>query len=114
MAKAKGSSFSKSSTKAGSAAYNTANKVRVAKEELAKTKKDIKESKKTEYAYANPIILSKPKKTAKMAKEMLAKQKDKTKALGVKKGQISQNISDRSRSASRAAGIAKRVTKKGK
>jgi len=112
--KAKGSSFSKSSTKAGSAAYNTKNKVRIAKEALAKKNKDIENTNK--YIQANikgyNFSSTNPQReyfgaNIKYGKE--AKKKNVT-----IKGKISQAVSDRSRSASRAAGIAKRVAKKGK
>ena len=84
--KAKGSSFSKSSTKAGSAAYNTKNKVRIAKELKSRIEKA-----------RDPLSSSK--------REQL---------LSRASGKVSQAITERTRSATRAAGIAKRVAKKGK
>jgi hypothetical protein len=112
--KAKGSSFSKSSTKAGTAAYNTKNKVRIAKEALAKKNKEIEQANK--YIKDN-LKYYRTAKTASAQKEFGARveygvnvKKERTAA----KGKISQAVSDRSRSATRAAGIAKRVAKKGK
>jgi hypothetical protein len=116
--KTKGSSFSKSNTKAGTAAYNTKNKVRVAKEALAKKNKEIKQTKKT---------IARNTKNQRAAQNMGNKNLEKTYGENVtyyaleamprkkaERGVLSQNVSDRSRSASRAAGIAKRVAKKGK
>ncbi len=112
--KAKGSSFSKSRTKAETAAYNTKNKVRIAKEALAKKNKDIKN--------VDKYIQQNLKNYNAAPTNNLRKQYGDKIEYGVKakkenvaiKGRISQAVSDRSRSASRAAGIAKRVTKKGK
>ena len=84
--KAKGSSFSKSMTKAETAAYNTKNKVRIAKELKSKIEK---------------------------ARDPLATNK-REKLLTQASGRVSQAITERTRSATRAAGIAKRVAKKGK
>ena len=86
-AKPKGSSFGKKVTKAETAAYNTKNKVRIAKEAKAKVEKAIDPIGKI-YGKRRDIILSRAS------------------------GRISQAITDRTRSASRAAGIAKRVAKK--
>jgi hypothetical protein len=107
--KPKGSSFSKSSTKAGTAAYNTKNKVKIAKEALAKRKEITKALQKREEKIASGSYLS-----TKTQKEEFLKQKDYTKASKKREGFISQALTDRTRSASRAAGIAKRVAKKGK
>jgi hypothetical protein len=52
--------------------------------------------------------------SARTKKEDFLKQKDYTKASKKREGFISQALTDRTRSASRAAGIAKRVAKKGK
>ena len=116
--KPKGSSFSKSSTKAGTAAYNTKNKVRVAKEALAGKKKEIKQTEKT---------IARNLKNQRAAQNLGNKNLEKTYGENVtyyaleamprkkaERGVLSQNVSDRSRSASRTAGIAKRVAKKGK
>lgn len=84
--KAKGSSFSKSMTKAETAAYNTKNKVRIAKELKSKIEK---------------------------ARDPLSSSR-KEKLLGRASGRVSQAVTERTRSATRAAGIAKRVAKKGK
>lgn len=116
--KAKGSSFNKTSTKAASAAYNTKRKVEIAKKALENKKAEMKQTKKdldlqlslyrqsqnkgykaAERAYGENIKY--------IALEKMPKQKE-------VKGKISQAVTDRSRSASRAAGIAKRVAKKGK
>ena len=112
--KAKGSSFSKSSTKAETAAYNTKNKVRIAKEALAKKNKDIKNVDKyiqQNIKNYNAAITAGLKKEYGDRIEYGVKVKKENVAT---KGKISQAVSDRSRSASRAAGIAKRVAKKGK
>ena len=85
--KAKGSSFGKSGTKAETAAYNTKNKLRIAKEAKVKIQKA-----------RDPLLVG-------------TKQDN---ALRRASGRVSQVITDRSRSATRAAGIAKRVAKKGK
>jgi hypothetical protein len=113
--KAKGSSFSKSNTKAGTAAYNTANKVKIAKKELEAKKKEIKatgkeitrNTKNYNKAKSNSLRESYGSNVEYYMFDKLPKQK-------AERGKISQNVSDRSRSASRAAGIAKRVAKKGK
>ena len=86
-AKPKGSSFGKKITKAETAAYNTKNKVKIAKEAKVKIQKA-----------REPLLLN-------------TKQDN---ALRRVSGKVSQVITDRSRSATRAAGIAKRVAKKGK
>jgi len=116
--KPKGSSFSKSSTKAGTAAYNTKNKVKIAKEALANKNKEIKQTKKT---------IAKNVKNQRAAQNMGNKNLEKVYGENISyyalekmpkekaiKGKISQALTDRTRSASRAAGIAKRVAKKGK
>jgi hypothetical protein len=116
--KAKGSSFSKTSTKASSAAYNTANKLKIAKKELATKKKEIKQTEKT---------IARNVKNQRAAQNMGNKNLEKVYGENVsyyaleamprkkaERGVISQNVTDRSRSATRAAGIAKRVAKKGK
>ena len=114
--KAKGSSFSNSSTRAGTAAYNTKNKVRIAKEALEKKKSEIKDTKakiSADYEnYKDTVKVNRPvanvyAKRIKSNLKELSNQK-------TQKGKISQAVSDRSRSASRAAGIAKRVAKKKK
>jgi hypothetical protein len=113
--KAKGSSFSKSNTKAGTAAYNTANKLKIAKKELATKKKEIKATDKEiarnvknyNQAKSNSLRESYGNNVQYYTFDKLPKQK-------AERGKISQNVSDRSRSATRAAGIAKRVAKKGK
>jgi hypothetical protein len=107
--KPKGSSFGKKVTKAETTAYNTKNKVRIAKEALAKRKEITKASQKKEGTIASSMYLS-----ARTKKENFLKQKDYTKASKKREGFISQALTDRTRSASRAAGIAKRVAKKGK
>jgi len=109
-AKPKGSSFGKKITKAETAAYNTKNKVRIAKEALAKRKEITKASQKRE----GKIAASDSYLTTKGKKEDFLKQKNYTKASKKREGFISQALTDRTRSASRAAGIAKRVAKKGK
>ena len=83
--KAKGSSFGKKVTKAETAAYNTKNKLRIAKEAKVKIQKA-----------RDPLLVG-------------TKQDN---ALRRASGRVSQVITDRSRSATRAAGIAKRVAKK--
>jgi hypothetical protein len=83
--KAKGSSFGKKVTKAETAAYNTKNKLRIAKEAKVKIQKA-----------RDPLLVG-------------TKQDN---ALRRASGRVSQVITDRSRSATRAAGIAKRETKK--
>ena len=108
-AKPKGSSFGKKLTKAETAAYNTKNKVRIAKEALAKRKEITKASQKREGKMASGSYI-----TTKTQKEEFLKQKDYTKASKKREGFISQALTDRTRSASRAAGIAKRVAKKSK
>ena len=116
--KYKGSSFSKSSTKAETAAYNTKNKVKIAKKALEKKKSEIKDTKtkiaqniKNQRAAQNRGSKSLENYYGEdiryYALDKLPKQK-------AEKGKISQSLSDRTRSASRAAGIAKRVAKKGK
>jgi hypothetical protein len=113
--KAKGSSFSKSRTKAETAAYNTKNKVRVAKEALDKKKKEIKSTNKEiarnvknyNQAKSNSLRESYGSNVQYYTFDKLPRQK-------AERGVLSQNVSDRSRSASRAAGIAKRVAAKGK
>jgi hypothetical protein len=116
--KAKGSSFSKSSTKAGTAAYNTKNKLRIAKEALAGKKKEIKQTEKTiarnvknQRAAQNKGLTSQEKYYGENIKYYALEAMPRKKA---ERGVLSQNVSDRSRSASRATGIAKRVAKKGK
>jgi len=106
--KPKGSSFGKKVTKAETTAYNTKNKARIAKEALAKRKEITKASQKREGTIATGLYLS-----ARTKKEDFLKQKDYTKASKKREGFISQALTDRTRSASRAAGIAKRVAKKG-
>jgi len=116
--KAKGSSFSNSSTRAGTAAYNTKNKVRIAKEALEKKKSEIKDTKRkiaqnvknqraAQDRGSKPSEVFYGKNIKYYALDKLPKQK-------AERGILSQNVSDRSRSASRAAGIVKRVAKKGK
>ena len=113
--KPKGSSFSKSGTKSSTAAYNTANKVKIAKKELATKKKEIKATGKEiarntkNYAQTknNNLREAYGGNVQYYMYDKLPKQK-------AERGKISQNLSDRTRSASRAAGIAKRVAKKGK
>jgi len=78
--KPKAASLTKS-TKAQSAAYNTSNKLRIAKEEKTKVK-------------------------SKLASELVGTKKEK--ALKTTSAKISQAVTDRSRSTTRAAGIAKR------
>jgi hypothetical protein len=116
--KAKGSSFSKSNTKAGTAAYNTKNKVRIAKEALANKKKEIKTT--------NKDIARDIKNQRAAQNKGLRKQEEyygenisyntftKLPRQKAERGVLSQNLTDRTRSATRAAGIAKRVAKKGK
>ncbi len=111
-AKPKGSSFGKKVTKAETAAYNTKNKVRIAKEALSKRKEMTKASQKKEKeigSYPTSNLRS-----AKLKDTAFLKQKDYTKASKKREGFISQALTDRTRSASRTAGIAKRVAKKGK
>ena len=124
--KAKGSSFSKSNTKAGTAAYNTKRKVEIAKKELEAKKKEIKAAEKNlarNVKNLNYMRSGKSKIATPEQRKALASAYESNveyyafDALPRKKSErsaISQNVSDRSRSASRAAGIAKRVAKKGK
>jgi len=107
--KPKGSSFGKKVTKAETTAYNTKNKVRIAKEALAKRKELTKASQKRE----GTIASGRGYLSIKTLKEDFLKQKDYTKASKKREGFISQALTDRTRSASRATGIAKRVAKKG-
>jgi hypothetical protein len=116
--KPKGSSFSKSSTKAGTAAYNTKNKVKIAKEALANKNKEIKQTKKTiarniknQRAAENKGYKHLSNVYGRNVEYYTLEKMPEQKAI---KGKISQALTDRTRSASRAAGIAKRVAKKGK
>ena len=103
-AKPKGSSFSKSGNKSSTAAYNTANKVKIAKKELATKKKEIKatgkeiarNTKNYNQAKSQSLRESYGSNVQYYMYDKLPKQK-------AERGKISQNLSDRTRSASRAA-----------
>ena len=130
--KPKGSSFSKSSTKAETAAYNTKNKVRVAKGALAKKNKEIEQTRKNitrniknQRAAENKGYKNLSNVYGKNVEYYTLEKMPEQKAI---KGKISQALTDRTRSASRAAGMTsprkqalargiaaqKRFTKKGK
>jgi hypothetical protein len=111
----KGASFSKSSTKAGTAAYNAGNKLKIAKEALSKKKTEIKATDKAIAKGIKSYAKAKSSSARNAAGDMIEYNKfSKLPKQKAERGVLSQNVSDRTRTASRAAGIAKRVAKKSK
>ena len=104
----------KSSTKATTGAYNAKNKVRIAQEALEKQKtkvNDLKIDYKTAVAQYNSTLNKQVKPSSAQRASVIVSGNELVRGRNTK-GRISQAVTDRSRTASRAEGILNRENKK--